>query len=101
MRYSIPEGYWRFVGRYESGFIADERILNPEQQERFLPYSPKPTVLREGPFILLDDPELSTAEGFIAYTGKEAYWLNLSQGLKQSLKSQDLIVIGNTTLEVL
>lgn len=100
MRYSVPENMFRIVGRYEKGFIADERLLNPDQQELILKFIPKEFQNNQGPDVLLDDPSIGIAHGFILFTGQEATWVDLLNEKTQTLKTGDLIVIGNTELKV-
>lgn len=100
MRYSIPQNTYRVVGRYEPGFIADERVLNPEQQERLIKLLAKKFQNNKGPHILLDDPVLSTAQGLVLFTTEESLWVDLTSENKQVLQKGDSILIGNTKLEV-
>ena len=100
MRYSIPQNMFRILGRYEVGFIADERVLNPEQQELVLQYVPKKYRASKGPDILLDDPILSTAHGLVLFTEEKSLWVDLFHEKTQTLQSGDSISIGNTKLKV-
>ena len=100
MRYSIPQNMFRILGRYEPGFIADERVLNPDQQELVLKYVPKKFYTSKGPDILLDDPILSTAHGLVLFTEEKSLWVDLFNEKTQTLKTGDSISIGNTKLKV-
>lgn len=100
MRYSIPQNMFRIIGRYEVGFIADERALNPDQQELVLKYIPRQFQNHKGPDILLDDPVLSTAQGLVLFTGEKSIWVDLMNEKIQTIQTGDSISIGNTKLKV-
>ena len=100
MRYSIPQNMFRILGRYELGFIADERVLNPDQHEQVLKYVPKEFRSNKGPDILLDDPILSTAHGLVLFTEGQSLWVDLFSEKTQTLQIGDSISIGNTKLKV-
>ncbi len=100
MRYSVPQNMFRILSRYEVGFIADERVLNPEQQELVLKYVPKKFQENKGPDILLDDPVLSTAHALVLFTEEKSIWVDFMNEKIQTLQIGDSISIGNTTLKV-
>lgn len=100
MRYSIPQNMFRLLGRYEKGFIADERILNPDLQELVLKYIPKAFQNNRGPDILLDDPVLNIAQGLVLFTKEQSIWVDLLDEKTQTLQIGDSISIGNTKLKV-
>ena len=91
---------FRILSRYEIGFIADERVLNPEQQELVLKHVPRKFQNNRGPDILLDDPVLSTAQGLVLFTEEESIWVDLMNEKIQTLQAGDSISIGNTSLKV-
>lgn len=100
MRYSIPQNMFRILSRYEVGFIADERLLNPDQQELVLKYVPKKFQNNKGPDILLDDPVLSTAQGLVLFTEEKSLWVDFMNEKIHNLQIGDSISIGNTKLKV-
>ena len=100
MRYSIPQNMFRILGRYEIGFIADERVLNPDQQELLLKYLPKEFLNKQGPDILLDDTSLSTAHALVLFTKEKSIWVDLMNEKIQTIQTGDSISIGSTQLKV-
>src|SRR5690349_4561072 len=100
MRYSIPDGMFRIIGRYEPGFIADERLLNPEQQELLLKHLPYDSPHERGPDILLDDPVLNTAQGLVLFSGDRRLWIDLLNEESKTIEIGDFISLGNTKLKV-
>ena len=100
MRYSIPEGMFRILGRYEPGFIADERLLNPDQQELLLKHLPRDFPLERGPDILLDDSVLNTTQGLVIFAQSAKLWIDLSSEESKNIQIGDFISIGNTKLKV-
>ncbi len=100
MRYSIPEGTYRILARYEPGFVADDRILNPDQQERVLSYLPKKTGLIRGPDILLDDSSLSTAHAIAILTPQGGRWVDLIAETEKTVSTGDTVNLGSTQLKV-
>src|SRR3989338_4859909 len=100
MRYRTPENMFRILGRYEKGFIADERPLNPDQQELILKYIPKEFRHSRAPDILLDDPLIGIGHGLVFYTKAQTLWVDLLSENTQSLQLGDLIYLGSTQLKV-
>ena len=100
MRYSIPQNMYRILGRYERGFIADERRLSPEQHEGVLKYIPKAYRNNKGPDILLDDPVIGIAQVLVLFTEEKSLWVDLLSEKTQNIQTGDSIVIGNTTLSI-
>lgn len=100
MCYTTLENMFRILGRYEKGFIADERVLNPELQELILKYIPREYRNNRGPDILLDDPSIGLAHGIILCTPNESTWIDLLKEKTQKVKKSDLIALGNSELKV-
>ncbi len=100
MRYSVPEGTYQIIARYEPGFIADDRILNPDQQERIFSYLPQKAGLTRGPDILLDDNSLSTAHAIAILAPQGGRWVDLIAETEKSITAGNVISLGSTQLKV-
>lgn len=93
MRYSIPEGMFRVIGRQES-------TLNPEQQELLHKALLKTGTLERGPNIILNDPLLHPAHAVVLYDAKNSLWIDLLEEKSKMIHPGDSIQFGNTWLKV-
>ena len=123
MRYSIEEGTYRIIGRYDD-FLHPTQILsaesdhglNPDQQERVEkhlashPHSSHRKQKTQGPDILLSDPSISRSHAMVIMDESGAQRIDLisknGTHVNQTLVSDiplskgDVISLGNTQLIV-
>ncbi|MBL4819202.1 MAG: hypothetical protein JKY15_08285 [Deltaproteobacteria bacterium] len=100
MQYTVPQGMYRLIARYEEGLVADERTLSPDLQERVIKHLPKPGSYLRGPDILLDDKALNPVQGFILFGFTEKLWVDLLEEEAKNIEAGDFILLGNTQLKV-
>jgi hypothetical protein len=124
MRYTIEQGTYRVIGRYEDAARTTEqltsegdRALNPDQQERIEHHietharSTRLKFQRRGPDILLGDPSVSRTHAMVLIDEHGASFADLMSTNKSKVNGNpmqdaklgegDVITIGNTRLLVL